>query len=122
MRVQVNEGYPMAAPTSTVLQGSKRATRYWPLYTQLQAAVTPALHSHPQGLPAAAKDPLNDINSLPGKNVLSTSCDSMTSKYDLFCSYACCLVHCNQMVPAFACRHHSLAVITKTLSLQTNHA
>ena len=29
--MQVNEGYPMAAPTSTVLQGTKRATRYWPL-------------------------------------------------------------------------------------------
>lgn len=63
---QVNEGYPMAAPTSTVLQATKRATRYRPLYSQVLAAVTAALQSQSGALTAATKDPLDDINSLPG--------------------------------------------------------
>lgn len=64
---QVNEGYPMAAPTSTVLQGTKRATRYWPLYTQVLTAAKAAYSSSEAGLSkAATKDPLDDINSLPG--------------------------------------------------------
>ncbi|KAL0052511.1 hypothetical protein WJX82_003263 [Trebouxia sp. C0006] len=68
---QVNEGYPMAAPTSTVLQGTKRATRYWPLYTQVLTAVTAAYSTQSQSSAAgvskaATKDPLDDINSLPG--------------------------------------------------------
>ena len=64
--MQVNEGYPMAAPTSTVLQATKRATRYWPLYTQVQAAVTAAFATQAGASSAVQKDPLNDINSLPG--------------------------------------------------------
>ena len=65
--MQVNEGYPMAAPTSTVLQGTKRATRYWPLYTQVLTAAKAAYSSSEAGLSkAATKDPLDDINSLPG--------------------------------------------------------
>lgn len=64
--MQVNEGYPMAAPTSTVLQATKRATRYWPLYTQVQAAVTAAFTSQAGASTAVQKDPLDDINSLPG--------------------------------------------------------
>lgn len=64
--VQVNEGYPMAAPTSTVLQATKRATRYWPLYSQVQAAVTAAFASQAGASTAVPKDPLDDINSLPG--------------------------------------------------------
>lgn len=70
--VQVNEGYPMAAPTSTVLQATKRATRYWPIYNQVLAAVTAAYSSEAESSGTATfklgtKDPLDDINSLPGK-------------------------------------------------------
>ena len=57
----------MAAPTSTVLQATKRATRYWPLYSQVQAAVTAVFSSQPGAHTAATKDPLDDINSLPGQ-------------------------------------------------------
>lgn len=69
--VQVNEGYPMAAPTSTVLQATKRATRYWPLYTQVLTAVRAAYASQSDSTAtgvskSTAKDPLDDINSLPG--------------------------------------------------------
>lgn len=63
---QVNEGYPMAAPASTVLQATKRATRYWPLYNQVQAAVTAAFESQAGASTAVPQDPLDDINSLPG--------------------------------------------------------
>ena len=64
--MQVNEGYPMAAPASTVLQATKRATRYWPLYSQVQAAVTAAFNSQAGASTAVPQDPLDDINSLPG--------------------------------------------------------
>ena len=68
--VQVNEGYPMAAPTSTVLQATKRAMRYWPLHNQLITAVSAALTSSPDAAASpksASHDPLSDINSLPGE-------------------------------------------------------
>lgn len=64
--MQVNEGYPMAAPTSTVLQATKRATRYWPLYSQVQSAVTAAFNSSAGAATAVQRDPLDDLNSLPG--------------------------------------------------------
>ncbi len=89
--VQVNEGYPMAAPTSTVLQATKRATRYWPLYHQVLAAVTAAYSRESEALAtgfskAAVRDPLDDINSLPGAHAA-----------------ACCLLwpcHCSESQPS----------------------
>ena len=67
----------MAAPTSTVLQATKRATRYWPLYTQVQAAVTAAFTSQAGASTAVQKDPLDDINSLPGMDApLKTTIES----------------------------------------------
>lgn len=56
----------MAAPASTVLQATKRATRYWPLSSQVQAAVTAAYTAQAGAPTAAPQDPLDDINSLPG--------------------------------------------------------
>lgn len=60
----------MAAPASTVLQATKRATRYWPLYNQVQAAVTAAFESQAGASTAVPQDPLDDINSLPGGAVI----------------------------------------------------
>lgn len=74
--VQVNEGYPMAAPNSAVLQATKRATRYWPLYSQVQAAVTAAFTSSAGAATAVQKDLLDDLNSLPGIHCASRNPDS----------------------------------------------
>lgn len=54
----------MAAPTSAVLQATKRASRYWPLHHQLQTAVRAAYSS--DALPSS-QDPLADLNSMPGR-------------------------------------------------------
>lgn len=54
----------MAAPTSVVLQATKRASRYWPLCSQVQSAVT-ACYSSEQA-ETAGTDPLADLNSMPG--------------------------------------------------------
>ena len=65
--MQVNEGFPMAAPTSAVLQATKRASRYWPLYHQLQTAVTAAYGADAT---TPSKDPLADLNCMPGMGLL----------------------------------------------------
>lgn len=69
----------MAAPTSTVLQATKRATRYWPLYSQVQAAVKAAFTSQAGASTAVQKDPLDDINSLPGMDSQEPHCNCFWS-------------------------------------------
>ena len=54
----------MAAPTSVVLQATKRASRYWPLYSLTQNAVSAAYSSNASQ--TAGADPLADLNSMPG--------------------------------------------------------